>query len=127
MIDAETLRHYADIVIRRACGFGTIAIVTMMVGFAGEPGLSMRCGAVLFGLMAAILVIKAGAAPRSNYRRTEIWLFLKNEPPALPPERLQQLIGGVMADRCLWHAKLAAGLAAALFAFALLLRLAAGL
>lgn len=127
MFEVETLRRYADLVIRRACGFGALAIVTMMVGFAGEPGLSMRCGAVLFGLMAAILVIKAGTAPRSNYRRTEIWLFLKHEPPALPPDRLQQLIGGVMADRCLWHAKVAAGIGAALFASALLLRLAAGL
>ncbi|MBL8379848.1 MAG: hypothetical protein JNM79_18410 [Burkholderiales bacterium] len=127
MVDLDTLRRYADIVIRRACGFGTLAITTTMVGFAGEPGLSLRCGAVLFGLMAAILVIKAGTAPRSNYKRTELWLFLRKEPPALPPDRLQQLIGGVMADRCLWHAKVAAGIGAALFAFALLLRLAAGL
>ncbi len=127
MVELETLRRYADIVIRRACGFGTLAITTTMVGFAGEPGLSMRCGAVMFGLMAAILVIKAGTAPRNNYRRTEIWLFIKNEPPALPPERLQQLIGGVMADRCIWHAKVAAGIGAALFAFALVLRFAAGL
>ncbi len=81
----------------------------------------------MFGLMAAILVIKAGTAPRNNYRRTELWLFIKNEPPALPPERLQQLIGGVMADRCIWHAKVAAGIGAALFAFALILRFAAGL
>lgn len=127
MVELETLRRYADIVIRRACGFGTLAITTTMVGFAGEPGLSMRCGAVMFGLMAAILVIKAGTAPRNNYRRTELWLFIKNEPPALPPERLQQLIGGVMADRCIWHAKVAAGIGAALFAFALILRFAAGL
>lgn len=127
MVELETLRRYADIVIRRACGFGTLAISTTMVGFAGEPGLSMRCGAVMFGLMAAILVIKAGTAPRNNYRRTELWLFIKNEPPALPPERLQQLIGGVMADRCIWHAKVAAGIGAALFAFALILRFAAGL
>ncbi len=41
--------------------------------------------------------------------------------------RLQQLIGGVMADRCIWHAKVAAGIGAALFAFALVLRFAAGL
>lgn len=127
MVEIDSLRRFADLVIRRACGFGTLAIGTTMVGFAGEPGLSMRCGAVLFGLMAAILAIKATSAPRYNYRRTELWLFLKKEPPALPPERLQQLIGGVLAERFIWHAKIAAGIAVALFALALLLRLAAGL
>lgn len=124
MLEIETLRRFADIVIRRACGFGAIGIVTTMVAFVGQPGLSMQCGAILFGLMAAILAIKAGLAPRQKFNRTELWLFIKNEPPALPPDRLQQLIGGVMAERFVWHAKLAGGIAAAMFAAALLFRLA---
>lgn len=125
MVDIETLRRGADIVIRRACGFGAIGIVTMMVAFVGLPGQSMQCGAILFGLMAAILAIKAGRAPRHNYRRTELWLMVKKEPPALPADRLQQLIGGVLAERFAWHAKVSGGVAAAMFAAALLFRLAA--
>lgn len=122
MIEIETLRRFADIVIRRACGFGAIGIVTTMMAFVGQPGLSMQCGAILFGLMAAILAIKAGLAPRHNFKRTELWLMIKKEPPALPPERLQQLIGGVMADRFVWHARLAGGIAVAMFAASMLFR-----
>lgn len=125
MVDIETLRRGADLVIRRACGFGAIGIVTTMVAFAGQPGLSMQCGAILFALMAAILAIKAGYAPRQNFKRTELWLMIKKEPPAVPQDRLQQLIGGVMAERFVWHAKVAAGIAAAMFAAAMLFRLTA--
>ncbi len=125
MVDLETLRHGADLVIRRGCGFGTIGIVTMMVGLVGLPGQSMQCGAILFGLMAAILAIKAGRARSTNYRRTELWLLLRAEPPALPPERLQQLIGGVLAERFAWHAKIAACIAAVLFVAGILGRLLA--
>jgi hypothetical protein len=112
MIEVETLRRAADMVIRRACGFGAIAIATTMVGFAGQPGRALQCGAILFGIMAAILAIMAARAPRTPYRRTELWLMVKKAPPALPAERLQQLLGGVMAERFGWHARLAGGLAA---------------
>ncbi len=112
MVEVETLRQGADMVIRRACGFGAIGIATTMVSFAGQPGRALQCGAILFALMAAILAIMAQRAPKAPYRRTELWLMVRREPPAVPAERLQQLLGGVMAERFAWHARVSGAIAA---------------
>ena len=50
-----------------------------------------------------------------NYRRTEVWILLDKKIDGWPPHRLQQLIGGILRDRYLWHAEMTALAAGALW------------
>lgn len=101
------IRQLADVSIRRACGFGLIAIVTLMFGLSGEPRLSMRAGAIGASLVALILLAKAAGARRKPYKDTEVWLMLPDG-HGLPEASAQRVIGGILRDRYMWHATLAA-------------------
>ena len=97
----------ADLSVRRGCGFALMAIVTAMVGFSGAPWIAVRVGA-MFVLIAAVVLFWRGWTARSrNYRRTEVWLMIEDQ-PALPRDRLQAMIGGALADAYFSHARLAA-------------------
>jgi hypothetical protein len=121
----ERVRHLADLSIRRGCGFGLIAIATAMTGMAGDIAMAVKGGAVMTTLMGAVLVIKAMRAPATNYRRTEVWIMLDKRIDGWPPHRLQQLIGGTLRERYLWHAEMTAMVAFALWTMALVIALAA--
>jgi hypothetical protein len=101
----ERVRNLADLSIRRGCGFGLIAIGTAMTGMAGDIAMAIKGGAIMTTLMGAVLVIKALRASATNYRRTEVWIMLGKKIDGWPPHRLQQLIGGILRDRYLWHAE----------------------
>jgi len=59
-------------------------------------------------LIAAVVLFWKGWTARSrNYRHTEVWLMIEDA-PALPRERLQDMIGGALADVYFIHARLAA-------------------
>jgi hypothetical protein len=103
----EDIRRYAELSVRRGCGFALMAIVTAMVGFSGAPWIAVRSGA-LFMLIAAVILFWKGWTARSrNYRHTEVWLMIEDA-PALPRERLQSMIGGALAEVYFSHARLAA-------------------
>ena len=111
----EDIRRYAELSVRRGCGFALMAIVTAMVGFSGEPWIAVRSGAV-FVLIAAVVLFWRGYAARDrNYKHTEVWLMIE-EAPALPRERLQAMIGGALADVYFAHARRAAYVALAMCA-----------
>lgn len=89
----DPIARAAERSVGRAVGFGTLAIACTVLGLAGFPLLALRTGAALSLMMAAILWLKALAAPTRPYRRTEAWLLL--EPAEHPPAHLAQgLIGG---------------------------------
>lgn len=117
----ERVRYLADLSIRRGCGFGLIAIGTAMTGMAGDLAMAVKGGAIMVTLMGAVLVFKALRASATNYRRTEVWIMLDKQIDGWPPHRLQQLIGGTLRERYLWHAEMTAMVAFAMWVMTFLL------
>lgn len=103
----DDIRQYAELSVRRGCGFALMAIVTAMVGFSGEPWIAVRAGAVFVLIAAVILYWRGRQARQRNYRHTEVWLMIE-EAPALPRERLQTMIGGALAEVYFRYARRAA-------------------
>jgi hypothetical protein len=101
------IRRCAELSVRRGCGFALMAIVTAMVGFSGEPWIAVRSGAAFVLIAALVLFWKGWTARSRNYRHTEVWLMIEDA-PALPRERLQSMIGGILAEVYFNHARLAA-------------------
>jgi hypothetical protein len=80
----EEMRKIAYATVLRACSFGTLAIVCVMVGMSFDARLAFQGGGTLTMIMTLILVLKARLAATQDYRRTEMWLYLPKElrPPA---------------------------------------------
>lgn len=116
----DDIRRYAELSVRRGCGFALMAIVTAMVGFSGEPWIAVRSGAVFVLIAAVVLFWRGWTARNRNYRHTEVWLMIEDA-PALPRDRLQDMIGGALADVYFAHARMAAYVALAMVVIALVL------
>jgi multidrug efflux pump subunit AcrB len=118
----DRVYFYADLSIRRACGFGYLAIATAVVGLYWDVALMVKCAAIGVSLMVAILLYKSLEAPKRPYKRTELWLLL-NKTHDFPESRVQEMLGGALRDRYLWHATATGIVALALWVlhFALLL------
>lgn len=78
-----TIRRYAQLSIARGCGFGALAIATVMVGSASNLSLFLRSGGFATLLMCFILLIMAARADHVPVKRTEVWIMLpkENRPP----------------------------------------------
>lgn len=103
----DRIRYLADLSIRRACGFGLIAIATATVGMSSDAVLALKLAAICASAMVAILVVKGLQAPTRNYKRTEVWIMLEKRHD-LPEERAQQVFGNILRDRYMWHATVTA-------------------
>jgi len=110
----DAIERCAQQSILRALGFAALAIGTVMLGLSFEPALCFRAGATLCLLVAAVLAFKGLEAPRRNVRHTEVWLLLDGN-SGLPPERLQQAIGGVLRRYYFRYAEIALGVAGLLW------------
>jgi hypothetical protein len=110
----DRIKYFADVSIRRACGFGLIAIATAAVGVSSDALLALKLAAICATAMVAILLAKAMQAPTRNYKRTEVWLLLDKRHD-LPEARAQQVFGNILRDRYMWHATVTAGAAAFLW------------
>lgn len=106
----DPIREACDLSIRRACGFAALAVFTLMVGLSYHPFVAIRVGAIFTTLIAGILVIKGLRAPKRPYKYTEAWLLLGKK-HGLPESRAQQSIGGILKERYLFHATIAAAVA----------------
>ena len=109
----EDMRRIAYEIVLRACGFGSLAIFCIMVGLSFEPRAAFQTGGFLTLLMTGILILKAYWAPRKDYRRTEMWLYLPKE--ARPPATsAQQITSTVMREVyltfALWTSAIAIGM-----------------
>lgn len=103
----ETIRIFADLSIRRGCGFVLLGISCIMLSLAFDLKIAFHAGAIMVALLAIALWAKSLLAPRRPYFNTELWMLLPERPRLGQPE-LQRLIGGILADRFWWHAKAAA-------------------
>jgi hypothetical protein len=111
----EAIERAANLSVGRACGFGGLAILCFMVGFAYDPHLSARVGGSMALVMCCILLVKARLANSTPYTRTETWLILEDiERP--PPAVAQGLIGGILRSVFLNYACYSALTAAVLLA-----------
>lgn len=118
----EAIERAAHVSVGRACGFGGLAILCCMVGFAYDPHLSARVGGAFALIMAVVLTIKAWFAPHVPYRHTETWLMLPDgdRPPA---ELAQVLLSRILRQTFLIYAKYAALTSAMLLASSILMGL----
>lgn len=87
----ERIERAAEVSVGRGVGFAALAIGTAMAGLSFDLVLALKSGATLAMLTSAILALKALAAPRTRYKRTETWILLEPR-PALPPERAQMIV-----------------------------------
>lgn len=99
----DRIRFYADISIRRACGFGFLAIATASVGLYTDILIAAKLAATGVTFMAALLAWKAYEAASRNYRRTEVFELMDRKHD-FPEARVQQVFGNVLRERYLWHA-----------------------
>ena len=119
---ADRIRSKAELSVARGCGFAGIAIATMMIGTIAEPVQSLVIGGVLTLLACFVLMLKANLAPRTPYKRTEVWLLLdKAERPQAPVA--QQIIGGTLQEVYLRFALRAAHLASAFLLASIVMRI----
>jgi hypothetical protein len=119
----EEMRRIAYETVLRACSFGMLAIICVMVGMSFDARAAFQAGGFLTTLMAVILIIKAWLARTQHYRKTEMWLYLEKD--MRPPEAHAQWASStVMRETYLTFAKWTASIAIALWVLALLFSLA---
>ncbi len=100
----EAIENAAFILIGRACGFASLAVLYVMLGLSSEPFMAVRVGGALGTTLAFILAIFAARAPARPYKYTEVWSVLAKEkrPPAPVAQRI---IGQALRDSYLWFAE----------------------
>lgn len=105
----DTIQAFADVSIRRACGFAGLGIGFTMLGLAFDPVLALRIGGDLLALVCGVLLLAAWWAPYRDLRRAEVWHLM---PPGArdalrsrPRAEWHALVAGVLRSRMVWHAE----------------------
>lgn len=98
----ERLEALADLVIRRAVGFASLAIALIVLSLSFHLALALRSGAMLVTLLWLIVLLKLAYVPTQDMRHSEIWLMVadRNSPDALP---MQNAMRQAFANRLRWH------------------------
>ncbi|MGL4241884.1 MAG: hypothetical protein ACRCTI_12290 [Beijerinckiaceae bacterium] len=114
----ETIYRLTSLSVARGVGFAALGILCVMVGFAGDAVNVLRSGGFGALLVAVTLLIKADKATPESYRRTEVWIMLK-ETERPPREVAGTLIANVRREillawalRSAWASALMLGAAA---------------
>lgn len=110
------IRYFAVVSVRRAVGFGLLAIGMVTAACSHDPTLAVRVLAVLLTIEALVLYHCALNAGRVPYRRREIWLLLDGN-AGLHESRIQPVIDQIMAETFRAFAHRLAGPAAAAWVF----------
>jgi hypothetical protein len=106
----DRIRSLAQMSVGRGCFFAGLAIWTAMMALITDPPQALRIGAVLVLIAACVLTIKARNAPSRPYRDTELWLLMDRKSD-LPEARIQQALGGILAELYARYARYAFGIA----------------
>jgi hypothetical protein len=124
---------FVDLSIRRACGFVSLAIGTVMLALSFDMPLALRSGAAMTGFLCCALIFLAWRTPQRDVRRTEFWsLFAAHNPEVVAQTdaaRLQATARRIWHQRLIWHAERIGLAAVALWAgagIAALIRVFAG-
>jgi hypothetical protein len=110
----DRIAYFADLSVRRASAFSTLAIGTMLIACSYQLDIAAKTGAILFSLQLAILLVFAERRyPGRAYRRTELWTLLGRKLDlGLPEERERQIIVSALRDTYLRYARVTAFVAA---------------
>jgi hypothetical protein len=111
----DAIERAAHISVGRACGFGALAILCIMVGFSFDPHLSSRAGGSFALVMSMVLAFKSWWVQHQNYRHTETWLILSvadRPPPLVSAQIIPRVLRGVFLIYARYAAVLAVGLLA---------------
>jgi hypothetical protein len=106
----DRIRQFAELSVRRGCGFAALAIVTFMVGLSADPIVALKAGAVSSTLLGFVLLVKSLRSQQTDYRRTELWILLDRKHD-LPEAHAARVITGVLREVYLRYAELAAWVA----------------
>jgi hypothetical protein len=87
----ERLEALADLVIRRALGFASLAIVLIFLSLSFQWALALRSAAILVTLLWLIVLLKLAYVPSQDMRHSEIWL-------------MQAAMRMAFGNRLRWHA-----------------------
>ena len=99
----QRIERVAHVSVARACGFGSLAILTFMVGLSGDMVSSLKAGGILALVMCLVLLLKAWHAMQRSYKHTELWLMLA--PQDRPHSAIaQQVISTVLRETFLYFA-----------------------
>lgn len=119
----ERIRNAARHSVGRAFLFALLAIGATMSGLIGWPVMAFRTGAVLWMLVAAIMMLRALGAARRPYRRTETFILLGRE-HGLPEDEAQAVFARVLWDTYRRFAEWSLGLSAVFWLAAFVIALA---
>ncbi len=116
------MRKLAYESVQRACGFGMLAIICVMVGMSFDPVRVFQAGGVLTLMMTFILILKARYALTQNYKKTEMWLYLDKN--FRPPEAYAQWAAStVLRDAYFTYAQYTAMISIVMWVIALLMHM----
>lgn len=104
----ERIRHFAEISVRRGCGFAALAILTFMVGLSATPVTAFRTGAVLSTLLATVLFFQSLRSAQIDYRTTELWVLLDRRHDLPDPQAAKRVISQILKEVYLLYAERAA-------------------
>jgi hypothetical protein len=118
----EEMRRRANECVQRACGFGMLAIICVMVGMSFDPVRVFQAGGILTLMMTFILILKARQALTQNYKKTEMWLYLDEQ--FRPPEAYAQWAAStVLRDAYFQYAQYTALISIVMWIVALIMAL----
>ena len=119
----DRLDQLAILSVARGVGFASLAVLCVMIAFAGHPAALLKAGGIGALLVTAVLMLKAHGASKLAYRRTEVWLMLEaHERP--PDAYAQRLIASARRKALLRFALAAASVGASFLGASVLARLA---
>lgn len=115
----DRIRHFADMNVRRAAGFGLLAIALVVLALHADRPLAMHALAFLLTIEAITLYgfgLRNGWVPR---RHREIWLPMDG----MGEKRVQRMVSEIMRETFRAYARRMAGPAAAAWVVDLGMRL----
>lgn len=105
IIGLELYRRLAAVSVARACAFGALGTLCVMVGLASEVANSLKAGGYCSLFTTVILLIKARQAPSRPVKRSELWIML--DKADRPPDFIAQpVLSGVLQDAFLRFASI---------------------
>ncbi len=102
-MEAE-IQRCAETIVARHCLFAGIAIAVIALALLDDPLRALLTAAVLNLMGCLILLLCATNAATRNYRRTELWLLVRDR-VTLPPRATQHLLSGILRETYLRFAR----------------------
>lgn len=107
----DRIRQFADLSVRRAAGFGLLAIALVVLVLHSDRPLAMHALAALLTIEAITLYFCGLRAEKVPCRRREIWLLMEGQ-HGMGENRVQRIISQIMRETFMAYARRMAGPAA---------------